>query len=514
MSYNADSIKIRSFREAARATPGMYIGTDGQDAAFNCFLEVLNNSCFTKGSQVLTKNGLKSIESINSDDFILNQYGEWEKVNYPTCRDYTGIGYKISLRGTNKSFVCTENHKFLTSCLNWNRTKAPVRWIEAKDLKVGSNFSASQRNYLLYPVNTNYGQNSNVISKVEWNNILNTRTGKFQINDNIILTNKVMRLFGLWLGDGSIMINDSGKRVNLTFNNSEFEYYWNDFVKEASETIGFTWNITHDEQHHKVELTTSKIEVVELFYYLFGLSHASDKYIPDRLLHISEELDWNLFFGYALADGHFREMNIPSGYTSGQFEGTSISEKLIFQLQELLQSLCIKSSIYLTKQENKKDVWSLYSHNNAWKNISKVSNFNDESILQILKDAQKHDEKHHIIYNNIKYKKVFIDEKEETQINEKVYCLNVDSHSFCCNNVIVHNCDEVIMHRGDRITIELSDDCDSIKCIDRGAGVPHGSNADTEEVLIELFTTAHSSGKFNSDNYKKVRGCHGKNLML
>ena len=45
MSYNADSIKIRDFRDAARATPGMYIGADGQDAAFNCFLEVLNNSC-------------------------------------------------------------------------------------------------------------------------------------------------------------------------------------------------------------------------------------------------------------------------------------------------------------------------------------------------------------------------------------------------------------------------------------------------------------------------------------
>ena len=45
MAYNADSIQIRDFRTAARSTPGMYIGADGQDATFNCFLEILNNSC-------------------------------------------------------------------------------------------------------------------------------------------------------------------------------------------------------------------------------------------------------------------------------------------------------------------------------------------------------------------------------------------------------------------------------------------------------------------------------------
>ena len=45
MAYNADSIQVRDFRTAARMTPGMYIGADGQDATFNCFLEILNNAC-------------------------------------------------------------------------------------------------------------------------------------------------------------------------------------------------------------------------------------------------------------------------------------------------------------------------------------------------------------------------------------------------------------------------------------------------------------------------------------
>ena len=84
-----------------------------------------------------------------------------------------------------------------------------------------------------------------------------------------------------------------------------------------------------------------------------------------------------------------------------------------------------------------------------------------------------------------------------------------DAAFNCFLEVLNNACDEAMMGRGDTITIQLSDDCDTITCIDNGAGVPHGPNKDTDEVLIELFTSAHSSGKFDTANYKKVRGCHG-----
>lgn len=84
-----------------------------------------------------------------------------------------------------------------------------------------------------------------------------------------------------------------------------------------------------------------------------------------------------------------------------------------------------------------------------------------------------------------------------------------DAAFNCFLEVLNNACDEAMMGRGNVITIQLSNDCDSITCIDKGAGVPHGPNKDSPEVLIELFTTAHSSGKFDTTNYKKVRGCHG-----
>ena len=79
---------------------------------------------------------------------------------------------------------------------------------------------------------------------------------------------------------------------------------------------------------------------------------------------------------------------------------------------------------------------------------------------------------------------------------------------FNCFLEILNNaCDEAIMGRGDSIEVYVTDN--EIDIIDHGAGVPRGPNKDCDEVLIELYTTAHSSGKFESSNYSRVRGMHG-----
>ena len=77
----------------------------------------------------------------------------------------------------------------------------------------------------------------------------------------------------------------------------------------------------------------------------------------------------------------------------------------------------------------------------------------------------------------------------------------------CFLEILNNSCDEAIMGRGKRIQVFLKED--SISVVDNGAGVPRGPNKDTEEVLIELFTQSHTSGKFDSENYSKVRGLHG-----
>ena len=71
MAYNADSIQVRDFRTAARATPGMYIGADGQDAMFNCFLEILNNAC----DEAIMGRGKQITVEVNDNDIKVTDEG-------------------------------------------------------------------------------------------------------------------------------------------------------------------------------------------------------------------------------------------------------------------------------------------------------------------------------------------------------------------------------------------------------------------------------------------------------
>lgn len=77
----------------------------------------------------------------------------------------------------------------------------------------------------------------------------------------------------------------------------------------------------------------------------------------------------------------------------------------------------------------------------------------------------------------------------------------------CFMEILNNSCDEAIMGRGNEINVMINKD--SITVTDYGAGIPRGETEDSQEILIDLFTKSHSSGKFNNDNYKKVRGLHG-----
>lgn len=409
---------------------------------------IATTACFRKGMKVLTKNGNKNIEDITSDDFILNLNGEWEKVNFPTKRHYEGKGKEIYFLENSEPIICTEDHQFLITTNNMlkRKNKKKIEWVKAKDLCLTA---GAQKSICLFPILSPNYKNNKILLKKEWYHCL--RKDNYQvrkaIKESIEITPEVMRLFGLWLGDGHISINTETNyyRVGFTFSDEEFQYYWKSFVKEASETIGVEWSILERPENHRVDIFSSSVELVELFYYLFGNTHALNKTIPDRLKNISYELDINLIYGYLLADGYFRTRKIDN-YNTGEMACASISKKLIYEIQDMLKAIGIRSSIMTAKEKIDKNniyhqqAYYLTSSNNAWTLPKKKSIHTNEDVLNIFKKAIEYDSKKMIAIDGVKYKKVYIKSMKTIDLNEDVYCLNVNSHSFVCNNVIVHNC--------------------------------------------------------------------------
>ena len=403
-----------------------------------------STACFVAGTQIPTKQGFKNIEDIQTNDMVKNRYGEWEKVNFPTSRFYDDIGYKIFVTSGEREITCTKNHKFLATTLNWQRTKTPLRWVEAENLIT---IRGSDKHILLEPLEeNNFSLNDKILKKEFKGSFFNKESipTQYSLPEEIKITPELMRLFGLFLGDGCLSLKKN-PRLQFTLNIKEYESYWNSFIKKVAEQLGIKWSVSFREQYNRVDIASSSIELVDLFHWLFGPVQAKTKKIPNRLINISPQLNYELIFGYMLADGHFRQRTI-KGYETNEFVSASISHELSKQIHKMLNSLGITCSISKSvgrvdkEGVNHQDAWYVHGSNKFLGNFKKEKEYTHEDVVDCFEKSIAYKKKEYQELEGVLYKKVRIKKKEKILLNEQVYCLNVNSHSFVCENVVVHNC--------------------------------------------------------------------------
>ena len=404
-----------------------------------------STACFKAGTQVETMHGWKNIENIQAGDFVINRYGEWEEVIEPTSMFTHQYGYSFEVTGSERPIICTDNHEFLVIT---NNSKKP-KWVQAKDLNLTPR--SNSKHIALEPVNHNYYSQKPIIYKREWNNsyLKETQFSHRQINlpEEIIITPELMRFFGLFLGDGCISLKQN-PRISFTFNEKEYETYMQSFINKASEELGITWSVSKKPESHRVDITSSSVDLINLFYYLFGDVKADTKYVPLRL-RISKELDYELIFGYFLADGYFRtrtNAGKATGYKSGEFTSASVSKQLSYNIYQILNELNITSSISHSKERidnnevHHKEAWYVIGANKILGSVDKIKPYTHEEVINIFDEAAKIKEKDFITIDGVRYRKIRFKSATKIELNETVYCLNNTTHSFKCENVIVHNC--------------------------------------------------------------------------
>ena len=74
--------------------------------------------------------------------------------------------------------------------------------------------------------------------------------------------------------------------------------------------------------------------------------------------------------------------------------------------------------------------------------------------------------------------------------------------------IISNSIDEYYMGYGNEITIELGPD-NMVVVTDKGRGIPFGIKEDGSNVLVDIFSRAHTGGKFNDKVYNSVAGLNG-----
>lgn len=407
---------------------------------------IVTSACFTKGNKVLTNEGYKNIEDIRMGDYVKNKYGEYERVNFPTKISYKDIGYKLKLNNYFEDITCTKDHKFLITTQYDIQCNRKPYWIEAQNL---SDYGSSiKKPILLYPIKCNYS-NNDVIKKEEFDGaykyIEHPWSVKQTLPDKIILTNELMRFFGYFIGDGHITLKKN-IRIGLTIDLKQYQYLKSDIFDKVEEQLNIKFSKTIREKNNRVDLTSSSVDLINLFYYLFGDCKAETKHIPYRLLHINKDFDYELFLGMCLSDGHFQKTK-KDGYVSGRLVYSTTSKLLSKQLYDLLDSLEIKGCIeqkqgFIDKNNvNHQDSYRVSVNSKIFSQINKCSNISHEFWVNTLRNIYKDSIiRPFVLLDGVIYKKVLVESQEEIEINEEVYCLNNNSHSFVLNGVVVHNC--------------------------------------------------------------------------
>lgn len=407
---------------------------------------IVTSACFKKGTKVTTDSGLKPIETVSSNDKVLNRFGEWETINHLTQIGYNGIGYHIKTNAFDEDIICTEDHKFLTTSIN-NIKKSP-KWVSANKLRI-KDVSPHTKDKLLHPLVTKFNGKS-VINKSDFDGaykkVSHSWSVKQKMNDVVELTPEMMRLLGVFIGDGSIDVGHKNDRICFTLNLEDYYYFKDDFISPVENQIGIKFNVGIREKNHRVDLSTSSVDFINFIYYLFGNCKASTKHIPERLKHISYELDCELIYGLIISDGYIRK-SIREGYESGEMVLATISPRLCSDFRRLCADIgCLVSKRTVEEHTDK---------NGTHHNISYYLTMSSKEILKVNK--KQHTSHADVVYtfkhfyNNMKrnprriidgqeYLVVTIKEMGLINLQETVYCLNNDSHSFVAGGCIVHNC--------------------------------------------------------------------------
>lgn len=399
---------------------------------------VATSACFTKGHKVLTSKGYKNIEDIQMGDKVMNARGDWERVDYPTTRTYKGDGFTITNTGDDRNITCTADHKFWVAD---NNNRKP-RWETAQQI-----FEANTKRYMLYPIKVDYNINKKTIHREEWHDSAITtdpRLLKYKLPDIIELTPELMRLFGMFIGDGSISITPKTKQVNWTLNERDYPQF-EPIIKAVESQLNIKFSVLTRSKHCRVDVSTASKEFINFIYYLFGNCVANTKHIPKRLRHISFELDCELLFGYFMTDGYSR-IEVKDGYRYGENVFCSVSEQLIDDVQKIFATMGMRCrrSVKLPFT----DKWGVH-HQKSYRltingihlaGLSKSCFYSHEDVVSAFMGQIKDLSGRVLNYNGQKYLKIYIKNMKPISLNTQVHCLHNQSHSFVVNNSIVHNC--------------------------------------------------------------------------
>lgn len=372
-------------------------------------------ACFPEDNFITTSKGLIDIRDIKVGDSVLSHDGTFNKVSKLFKREFNGDFVKIKMRCFDVDFNCTHNHPFLTK-RGWVAAENLVLTDELFGINTANSYDLDHicLNDMLqdYPHEVFCGE-KNVVSTSNGN--------KSPLPNKVLLDENFSKIVGFYIGEGDSM---GGAGIRFSFHIKEREKV--DFIQRYfKETFSLESEIYSKSNTLVIRINSRLLSFI--FQKLCGL-HAKRKKIPFEILNSNTVGA----FLHALwfTDGHFIQRKGKKKHNNKQYIYSSVSKKLALDLRELLLSLGIFSSVRKVKNNRG------FSREDGF--LYRLTVERNDSVKKLVNV---------FLGGEVQFSKgdfwIPITGLEKFKKSNTVYNFEVENtHSYVCNGVAVHNCND------------------------------------------------------------------------
>lgn len=454
-----------------------------------------NANCFVAGTPVITITGAKPIEEIKVGDLVQTDDGSFKPVTRTMSREYTGDMVELKIGGLPDRVRMTANHPVKYVGLKFKQyreyrrhqdretpeayrmayTKEIERenaFIDAAMLEAGDQVVLPKRQAVMTPAELH---DPFVLLRHSKRSALPFEDGLFAY------------IAGLWLAEGCVSLIKKGphsekyphhgNRTPGMYGHGQIVFTLNrendkGSIELLNAFIGATGFKCYKQAHGAVDnYYINTLGTALKFIELFGRG-ARNKYIHNAIFAMPD--DWKYYFlaGYLDGDGHV------SGGKKGCVSCSSVSRALVLDLQALLLTLGIHSSIALSHNYHRN---GCFGHED---NIIYSLSISMSQVGDLLKYCQRLDGSKmaipdkHFVGKMIKLEKYTLASVSSVTKYVQddpiaVYNLEVEDRHTYCVPFVVHNCDAWNGHAFDHVAPYPEDEQHKVAHFDGGLSKYH-----------------------------------------
>ena len=254
------------------------------------------------------------------------------------------------------------------------------------------------------------------------------------IKKNIDINDKLGYIIGFFIGDGNY--NNTSKSLDFSQKEKETLQIINEYFFEL---FGVAGKISKDITHDKYQLTVYNLYIYELFRGFFKIQDkAQNKTIPYNILEFNESFALGILAGLIDSDGtiskDYSNISIRLSSRACILQCTQLFRHFEYSIGNTIQSLPFSNN---TSYHTNYTIWGISATKRT--NSTEIPlSFKVKNNLTTtkVKSFKYHSEGYCTITNIDKIE----EESAFLQQNEYIYDLTTESHTFCCNNILVHNC--------------------------------------------------------------------------